>query len=1352
MKNKNTKDYCVGLDVGTGSVGWAAVDENYKILRLCGKDAWGVLLMDNAKTAQDRRLKRSMRRRYARRRERIRLLQEIFAPLIAPIDESFFIRLKESSLHVGEGDFFRSNRYNIFDGAFTDKDYYKKYPTIYHLRHALATQTEQADIRLVYLAIHHIIKYRGHFLREGSAADVKGGDVEQSIAEIFALLKSNYYADISCDPCELADILTDKNKNRAQKQEAFIAVLPKEYKTFAKELAGALVGDKFWLGQLFSFADDVTAELNEVRLSFSDTDYEEKEEEYLALAADKQDVLSAVKGAYSALALAEIMRGQTSISQAMMARYNKHVKDLRILKRLFRESFSHEEYKAFFRNGYGVNYVRYVGDKRYDGYFKKVEVKKNGPKYSGKIPRDVFYTELENRLNKTEHPDKQYCMEEKAKGDFLPLINSVANAYIPYQLNLAELTAILDLQSRYYPQLENDREKIISLLTFRRPYYVGTLKGPYSWNQQQIEGRVTPWNFFDKVDSDKLAEAFIVRMTNRCTIFPDEECLPKNSITWQKYVILNAINKLTVHGVPISVKQKQAIFDSLCLQKRKVTKAQIAKLLCEKFNMSCTKDDIGGLSNDSIDVGMNSYIDFKMRLGNCFDENLLDVYEESIRTLTIFDDVKLRKRRLKRQNAYTDSQVEALCKLKYSGWGSFSRKALRDTRSHNGENIMQLLYESNRNFQELRFDKTLGFLEAFAPQAERKTDVRTLVEEMHCSPIVKKTVRNAIRILKEITDAAGKPPKAIFLENTHEDAPKKKKDSRVKQLKELYKRIKNSEYFNREAAEALQQTDEDKHLTSDAFFLWLLQLGRCMYTEEAIPLDELKNGHYQIDHIVPQCYIKDDSFDNRVLIKTFDNANKTGTLGLNPEIIKKRERFWEFLHEKKFISDKKLRALRKDSYDENDRIGFIQRQLVDTSYAVKEIQDVLKQCYPETEVRGVKAGLNSTMRKKYRGKYAGFYKIRSLNNFHHAKDAYLTATLGMFTTYACPLWGHSAENRYYKRAISEAVSGEKIKNLVNKRYGIILDLMDSTDYSRFEIDENGEYAWSETRMNNVFKTMAKNTCLVVKKQEPIAEAEFYNQTIISPRSPKNKSLIPLKSPGGKSLPVNLYGGYTSLNPAYFAILRITDSKNKSKLIFGDVPAIELAANRVDNYIRSTYGDDEKGISAKIVREIRKYQLVECDGQRCYISGKADIQNATELYVNARYEKLLWLADVQKAKASSKNLAVYQLHCEEYDALFEEFVDYYCNKVRKYYPLFAKLADKLQKNKTTVLQLPVEKKLDLLSLMMKVASSGAGRTKLSAELGGGEFGRIEKVLSPESLIWIDLSLTGLHCKISDFKKE
>ena len=45
MKN----DYYVGLDLGSGSVGWAVTDPDYHLLRSHGKALWGVRLFDTAK-------------------------------------------------------------------------------------------------------------------------------------------------------------------------------------------------------------------------------------------------------------------------------------------------------------------------------------------------------------------------------------------------------------------------------------------------------------------------------------------------------------------------------------------------------------------------------------------------------------------------------------------------------------------------------------------------------------------------------------------------------------------------------------------------------------------------------------------------------------------------------------------------------------------------------------------------------------------------------------------------------------------------------------------------------------------------------------------------------------------------------------------------------------------------------------------------------------------------------------------------------------------------------------------------------------------------------------------------------
>lgn len=84
------KNYNIGLDIGTNSVGWAIVEEDtQKIIKKGGKALWGVRLFDDANTAESRRVARGTRRRYERRRQRIKLLQEIFKGSID--DKSFSI-------------------------------------------------------------------------------------------------------------------------------------------------------------------------------------------------------------------------------------------------------------------------------------------------------------------------------------------------------------------------------------------------------------------------------------------------------------------------------------------------------------------------------------------------------------------------------------------------------------------------------------------------------------------------------------------------------------------------------------------------------------------------------------------------------------------------------------------------------------------------------------------------------------------------------------------------------------------------------------------------------------------------------------------------------------------------------------------------------------------------------------------------------------------------------------------------------------------------------------------------------------------------------------------------------------
>lgn len=124
--------YNVGLDIGTSSVGYAVVDaDTGKVLVFKKKNMLGGRLFNEGETAKATRVNRSTRRRYDRRRERIKLLRCLMWEMVDEKDPDFFARLDEGFL-MREDKTIQSKSILFNDKNYTDKDYYKKYATIYH--------------------------------------------------------------------------------------------------------------------------------------------------------------------------------------------------------------------------------------------------------------------------------------------------------------------------------------------------------------------------------------------------------------------------------------------------------------------------------------------------------------------------------------------------------------------------------------------------------------------------------------------------------------------------------------------------------------------------------------------------------------------------------------------------------------------------------------------------------------------------------------------------------------------------------------------------------------------------------------------------------------------------------------------------------------------------------------------------------------------------------------------------------------------------------------------------------------------------------------------------------------------
>ena len=1394
---KKVEDYAIGLDIGTNSVGWAAIDCDYKLVKVNGRDAWGVVLFESANPAKDRRVFRSARRRLERRRMRIRLLQKLMEKGIESVDPNFYIRLKESSYHVGQGKYFRSNHFNLFDGGeYTDAQYFHEYPTIYHLRKRLVENKEKADIRLVYLALHHIIKYRGHFLNEGGM-DSAGGSPEAAAGELFGLLNENYKKDLFYIGKEEAftQALLDGKSSRSMRQENAYNVLTSEKKDkFVTALTKAVTGLKANLTDLLCIEDEEDAIKDEndkpVSICFADAKYgEEKEDKYYSL--ERADILLAAEKLYAAIELNAVLRGKKLLCEAMVDKFRKHAEDLAAIRKLIRGMGDKALYNDFFRKGKGANYTGYIGDKRYGFYGDRGDVCK-------KTTKEDLYKRIREILNKApESREKEYIEKEIIKEDFLPLITSKDNAYIPYQLNLKELDTILENQGKFYPCLAENADKIRALLKFRRPYYVGTLKGKFSWAEdiELPEEEITPWNFFKTLGEDRLdrlAENFISRMTNDCILIKGEDALPLNSMLYQKYVLLNEINKIKVFDKPISVEWKQAIYE-LCKERKTIKKSDIAARLNKKFNIQVAADNIGGLSDEKkLTASLSTYVDFVKMFGEEFVKANFDALEEVVRILTIFNDTDIRKKRIKELKVFEGFE-ERLAKKNFSGWGKYSRKALYGTLGNNGKCVLDIMYETNEHINEVLWKDEYGFKEKFVDETEpiEKFEYEQ-VDRMRISPKVKRGVWNAIRLAEELAKQIGCDPKYIFLEDTTEIGEKKRTKSRYDKVCEFYKALKDGGYkdvIDEEnmkycRSELAKYKDKKSAMDEDKLYLWFIQLGRSMYSDTQIPLDKLPEC--EIDHIIPRSLIVDNSFENRALVLKKENQAK-GDGAMSVDIVKQMRPFWKFLYDNKLIGSKKFTNLQKTEITEKDLAGFINRQLVDTGYTVRLVKELLMRRFPNAEVRGVKPKLSSTIRKRFasdhtyfngqeyvteKGK-AGFYKIRSLNNFHHAKDAYLASVAGLFTTYSCPLWGNSEYNKainYYiknpekskyntkggDKESQEKANSRTTATLINKRYGFIVNLMMQTERpDLFALDEkSGEYLWDTNRYNNMLETMARNTCNVVKTKLRKAKSSFYNQNLLSPNS-SLKGLIPQKCGEGVPMPPELYGGYSNENAEYFVIVRIRERKKKGgikeTLEFKKVP-VRISINgksAVKEYIKSLYSAEAE---VEIIRPVYKFQLIRYRkkpgerGQLCYIVGESELHNAEEVYFNSKFDKLLYLCNRHEKNIEEVEKEFENDKGTDYLQLMKEFIEHYCYVVKLRLPLYENFAQLLTKavENGDYDALTVKEKAELINHMLTVSGSGSERVKLNTKLGGKEEGRMKgKTIDPAVVDWIDMSLTGLY---------
>lgn len=1346
------REYYLGLDMGTNSVGWAVTDPEYQVIKRNRKALWGIRLFEEAHTAEERRMFRIARRRTQRRALRIDLLQQLFAPHICAKDPGFFQRLNDSRYWSDDKAVQQTN--SLFnDPDYTDKDFHKEYPTIYHLRYALITESKSFDIRLVYLAIHHIMKHRGHALFQslGNSEDQSLGFHDMFLAFQEAWDTTNTDTALQNQEKELLNILKDKKLYVRQKTLKIIHCLytkDDQSKKSVKAVAVLLAGGKAALSDLFD--DEELKESDNNKISFSDSSYEEKEESLQSELGERFDTLEAVKNLYNGGLLAELMGNHKYLSEAKIAIYEQHKRDLAVFKNVFRSQ--PDIFRGLFKSAEKCSYSSYIGTYKTGG--KKQAVEK-------KCTTEDFYKHVRKLLESVpESKDKNYITERIDEGDFLPKAVSKQNGVIPYQLHEQELSAILTNAQRYLPFLSKKdqygtvKDKIIKLFEFRIPYYVGPLnvqKDQFAWAvRKDPEGHVYPWNFEEKIDIEGSAEKFITNMTNQCTYLLGKDVLPKNSLLYTEYMVLNELNnvKLGEKEEKLSPDMKEKIIINLFMKHKKVTQKRFsAFLLCEGIpkDMACSVSGIDG----NFKASLAPWIDFTRIFGDTKPSR--KCMEEIIRDITLFgaDRKMLGKRLAVRHSDISGDQIKQLLKLKYDGWGRLSEEFLTDIiptpgpgihaeeffdrETGEGMNIITALRKTSHNLMEL-LSNQYGYSQSISTLNKQylseENSVKKMIQDMRLSPAVIRPVIQTIKIVREIKKIMGAAPAKIFVEMARGgEKVKKRTQSRREKLLELYK---NCEDDTRNWSDEISKYTDDQ-LRRDQLYLYYTQMGRCMYTGESIDLRELTDKNtYDIDHIYPQSLTADDSLDNRVLVKKTVNSKKSDTYPIAEDIRKNMRPFWKQLLDKGLISKRKYqRLIRNTVLTEDEKADFIGRQLVETRQSTKAVTSILQEIVPETHIVYAKAGNVSRFRQ-----YFEFIKVRDVNDFHHAKDAYLNIVVG---------------NVYDTKFTSNPIRFLKRSNPVYS--------LNKAMY-KFPVIRGNVTAWipgDEGSIATVKHWMSKNNILFTRRVFE-QHGKLFDQIPVK----KGNGQVPLKGGDSPLQDISKYGGYNKAAVAYVMYVRgISKGKQiyrmesvpvyKSKDL-NDIRSKKDYCQQVWDRMGKNYTDPEI-----LIPEIQINSLFEINGYRMHLSGKSGdrllFKNAVQLCLaesdNVLIKRIIkWIG---KMKGRKEEYIVDYDHISEEDTihLYDAFKDKLINSIYKQEP--CAVTKSICSGRARFLNLNIEKRCHVLSEILHIFQCNpvlANLSEIGESKAAGELripSNFSGIFNKHSINFITQSTTGFFEK-------
>ena len=514
-------------------------------------------------------------------------------------------------------------------------------------------------------------------------------------------------------------------------------------------------------------------------------------------------------------------------------------------------------------------------------------------------------------------------------------------------------------------------DQIIEMVSRRRRYD----QGPGS------EKSPTPYGSYRMVDGVLKHVNLIDEMRGRCSVYPDEFRAPKQSYTAELFNLLNDLNNLTIKGEKITVEEKEKVV-AFVNEKGSITVKQLLKLL------DAQEDEVTGFRIDKNDKPLITEFKGYSKVLKVFkkynQQELLEdklIVDQVIDICTKSKGIDERKKDIKELYPEFDNElIEELASVKgVSAYHSLSFKAMLTTEM----NQIQVLHEIEM------FDKNRKSLKG-------KKNIEP-DEEAILSPVAKRAHRETFKVINALRKQYGEFD-SIVIEMTRD----KNSKEQVKRINDSQKRFKSE---NDRVDGIIKNSGIDPERvngkTKTKIRLYLQQDCKTAYTQQDIDLHTLifDDKAYEIDHIIPISVSLDDSLTNKVLASRLENQQK-GNLTPMMAYLKGKftdgnlERYKLFVNSNKNFNHKKRSNLldEQDITKEDVARKFINRNLVDTSYACRTVLNTLQHYFKDneidTKVHTIRGQSTNIFRKRI-----NLQKDREQDYFHHAIDALIVASL-----------------------------------------------------------------------------------------------------------------------------------------------------------------------------------------------------------------------------------------------------------------------------------------------------------------------------------------------------------------------